>query len=1170
MNETHDPETNQATTLSADKTNGNHPMLTMPYELHKTQEQLHCCETTSSTFLSNSTDTEISSSAPSSSSTNPNAPHSNANSVDPNTTTAVHNNNYFFLSALQENDTHHNDSSNSLSDYPTDEQTLNTLNSLNSHYRKMFGMEEEEECGDTNTPCYGRSLTGGSAASTLEDCVAIDDLNDSADGIGTSFAAAAAAAAAAAITVGSKQVNTDNDQGGGLNQSVHSSNDSMENNVQQKKNKDRPNRFLILEMAKKRMGMARSGVRKSSPSCDAAAASDENEDDAFNADNKHKASNNTPAVMNNMAQAIQDDKSNGETTDSDTFLGDAIVENVAPTSTTSLEPNPISNHSDESLPSYNIHASNLSQSTMTHSTTRGLQNAFVNVGGDTTVYYSSHRDLHKSSEEGSFLQGATVENVVTSTTIPANNSSCSQSRHKTNSDESLPSYNIHASTLSQSTKTTSTNRLPNAFVNVGGDAYIYSSPKQQSFEPPINASFETAASPSTVVASGNSSKPRSKESVSASSGTAMSGNGTSESGTTSSGTSGESIPSTSAKDLYKSTILLVAAGRPLDSRIPSAASTVVDDMILHESNLAVQNLGRDASPHRDVIQAAAITPVRRNATDSLPSYSYNQAFENSDVVTSNPECSLPTISSTKENPFAPNLPEDYSFCPSSKHSTYSTLTDEYRSYYDVSRRTGTAITKELEGRDPDGGGIQKTPSGPVDVDTANIISADDEESFQYDSSSVARPPASPRPNPQSWVFSYGNSDHLSSIIQYPSADAGDISGREAEGYVDEESAMRYASLHRSRRGCMPKLLIWAAVVLLAVSLATVAFGVLWQHDDDVQTNTLLGRPVSTSKDEESGPSEQRPGLIPAGPELISKEPSSLPTSSPVLAKPSAPIASIATELSTKEPSIGSSQSPSSTPKLPIEEVLESDAPSSKPTPRPSLEEPTLHPATKSPVTARPSKQPTNPTVSVQAIDESKTYTAKIKVSRDTYIKSTASMWNYGNSDFLRVDRDPRSITVLAFEINLGNDLIESSKRHYDASEENQSNRRDQTTQLKVKVKEAKLRLYSLEDSEAGGEVYGLTDAKTWNESELTWDNARSEVSASGEVFVSVIDGYIDEGLWYEVDVTGAFDCCVKTVGTMNVNLLIRTESSDGVTYASKEYASGSYAPELIVTYSVLN
>jgi hypothetical protein len=198
-----------------------------------------------------------------------------------------------------------------------------------------------------------------------------------------------------------------------------------------------------------------------------------------------------------------------------------------------------------------------------------------------------------------------------------------------------------------------------------------------------------------------------------------------------------------------------------------------------------------------------------------------------------------------------------------------------------------------------------------------------------------------------------------------------------------------------------------------------------------------------------------------------------------------------------------------------------------------------------------------------------TYTANLKVSRDTYIRSTASDWNYGSSEFLRVDRDPRSIAVMAFDINVDNELLESSRRQYNPSKEKQSheNRRVQTSQLTVKVQTAKLRLYSLEESDTGGEVYALTNAKIWQEDELTWNNAKDEVHASGEALIGSIDNAVEEGLWYEVDITNAFDCCVETVGSMHLNVLVRSDSSDGVTYASKEYQSGSFAPRLILTYS---
>ena len=197
-----------------------------------------------------------------------------------------------------------------------------------------------------------------------------------------------------------------------------------------------------------------------------------------------------------------------------------------------------------------------------------------------------------------------------------------------------------------------------------------------------------------------------------------------------------------------------------------------------------------------------------------------------------------------------------------------------------------------------------------------------------------------------------------------------------------------------------------------------------------------------------------------------------------------------------------------------------------------------------------------------------TRTIKIQASRDTYIKENSVNWNYGYSDFLRVDEEPRSIAVIAFDIDPINDLLQSSKRQYDNTKETQSqtNRSTQTTQM-AQIIEAKLRLYSIEESWNGGTIYALPDARHWIETELTWGNAREKVNASGEVLIGPIAEAIDEGVWYEVSVTSAFDCCVETVGTMHLNMLIRTNSTDGVTYASKEYESGMFAPELILTLS---
>ena len=945
----------------------------------------------------------------------------------------------------------------SSSGYPTDEQTLNTLNSLNSHYKNMFGMDDAVVEGDAS----------------LQHMDDYDGMNLDRDGYDHVHD----------IHAHHSSQQTHNDS------STNSSNSSssMHNNMHSSKN--RPNRFHVLEMAKKRMASV--------------------------------------AARNS---GVED-----------------VIADVAPSTPEAM-------------------------------TKANFAPAAPVVDQIPTI--QKKRDHQDKGDDSSFLADAIVAHVN-----PTKNSSFQYQPHKITSDTSTISsyYNYHASTLSQSTKTSSSTKhplLPIGFVNVGGDASIYSSPKE-TYDSTMNPSFETThTSPSTVVASG--SRPRVTMDLSTSGSAASSNESTTVESGTASGTgttSSESNNRMSTQDLYTST--MIAAGRPIKPRASLANNDGVDDMILHESNLAVQHLGatsprtqRNITHSNTLMEAAAVAPVP-TTTDapSLDTYSYNKAFQTSDNITSHPE--LPSVST--ENPFAPILPEDYSFCPSSKHSTFSTLTDEYVHYYDVPRRTGiTAVAEEKEGdnfntvtvSEQQIQQIQRSPSGPVDVDTNEILPPEDEESFQYATSSLAcpPPPASPKvvDSSQNWIENYGSSEHLSSIIQYPSADGG--SGDDGEGYVDEEAATRYATLHEPRRGRCFKPLIWVAVILLVVSLASVTFGVFLQKDSKTQSNgALLGQSVSTEDDEKDGE------LFPFVPELIIEEPTQPPTDVPSIrpsTKPSSKSSKPTIALSVSVPAINESSdapskiptrnpspSPSSSPtKITMSPTpLPSPSPSAKPSPYPSPQ----------PQSSKPSA---SPTFSSQTDGDLQTYTTKTKVSRDTYIKQNPSLWTYGTSNYLRVDGEPRTIAVLAFDINPNRLFVQSSKRN-DELIGNQSES-NSPTQVTYKVKEARLRLYALEASETGGDINALTNAKKWKESELTWENARDKVNANGEVYVTSIEGNIYEGLWYNIDVTKAFDCCVRTVGSTRLDLLIRSESDDGVTYASREYEDGKYAPELILTYSI--
>eukprot|EP00804_Cyclotella_cryptica_P031388 CCRYP_012192-RA/>CCRYP_012192-RA protein AED:0.07 eAED:0.07 QI:349/1/1/1/0.66/0.75/4/881/1214 len=1049
-------------------------------------------------------------------------------------------------------------SCNSLSDYPTDEQTSNTLNTLNSFHRNMFGVDE--------------APWKGSPTAHVE---------------------------AAKQPVGHNSLVQNGNTNGAVvhnTEMLVSSNRNIPLNRRdfdpQPKKNTLMDRLHILQMAKKRMAVA-SHRKVPNEKQHPAVAEDAHNTACEKQDSGHKMQYATKSAAADGSAAFGQDTSDASPKFSRT---DVIHDNelTAKIQESEASPNVLAatmkkSSSEEAYQTsttlrsgYDGHSKD-SKNVQFNDPTKLKGTATWNeVRADKSppVTLPNHQDLgsNHDADEDSFLEDAIIENAAPlpdPTTTDSAVSNCNVAaasdnpNHNTHqldpyhspypqdySDESLPNYNIHASSLSLSTMTPTNQHggLRNVFANVGGDMSIYS-PSCRTLINPANSSFETSASPLTVVASG---------------------------------------------------------GRPriLDSREPSVASTVVDEMILNESYVAVRNLGAahpakeqqdDGLHHVPVIQPAAITPVRNNANSnqSIDSYSYNQAFLNSDNITSNPE--IRSLTTTTPDPT--NLHEEYSFCPSSKHSSaFSTLTDEYLHYYDVPRRTGiTAVPEEKESeiaavvrseeKSPE---LRKNSSGPVDVNASAIVTMENETSFRYESSSLARPPPPlPQHGSGTFMYGYGNSEHLSSIIQYPSADVGSRRG-EGEGYVDEEAAMRYASLRRSGRGffssppCMIRLLVLSAMLLLMVSVASVTFGIILQKDNDNgNTGSLVGRPYSAqggdgststgSGNEISG--SDATGFVPAVPGSFTSptfSPTAETTIFPTSSTPSKPlpVSQAPSPASTLEHHMQAIDEPVYFSSLEPTSDFDTSAPSNKPTPSPIApsSSPTIRTMSPtpfpSPAIARETTSPSISDLPSRTDSQIQTRTIKIQASRDTYIKENSINWNYGSSDFLRVDEEPRSIAVIAFDIDPIDDLLQSSKRNYDVVKESQSqtNRSTQTTQT-MKIIDAKLRLYAVEESWTGGTVYALSDATQWKESELTWDNARDKVNASGEVLIGSIEEAIDEGVWYEVSVTSAFDCCVETVGTIYLNMLIRSNATDGVTYASKEYESGMFAPELILTFS---
>jgi calcineurin-like phosphoesterase family protein len=102
------------------------------------------------------------------------------------------------------------------------------------------------------------------------------------------------------------------------------------------------------------------------------------------------------------------------------------------------------------------------------------------------------------------------------------------------------------------------------------------------------------------------------------------------------------------------------------------------------------------------------------------------------------------------------------------------------------------------------------------------------------------------------------------------------------------------------------------------------------------------------------------------------------------------------------------------------------------------------------------------------------------------------------------------------------------------------------------VTSAKLRLYAVDGSSAGGDVH-RTAGTAWSESSATWNTA----PAADPATVASL-GQVSANAWYEVDVTSLVS------GDGIVSIRITSSSADGADYTSKEGGSG-LAPQLVVT-----
>ena len=144
---------------------------------------------------------------------------------------------------------------------------------------------------------------------------------------------------------------------------------------------------------------------------------------------------------------------------------------------------------------------------------------------------------------------------------------------------------------------------------------------------------------------------------------------------------------------------------------------------------------------------------------------------------------------------------------------------------------------------------------------------------------------------------------------------------------------------------------------------------------------------------------------------------------------------------------------------------------------------------------------------------------------DATVKSEAPDENFGLERTLQADNEPIDNFLLKFDISGLNGRP---------------------------VLAARLRLYNVNDSNAGGEVYRTADT-TWSETTVTWNSAPGV-----EPNALAILGMVEKNTWYEVDLSSYVQ------GEGIYSFRITTNSANGADYASKEGDTGLH-PQLILT-----
>lgn len=168
---------------------------------------------------------------------------------------------------------------------------------------------------------------------------------------------------------------------------------------------------------------------------------------------------------------------------------------------------------------------------------------------------------------------------------------------------------------------------------------------------------------------------------------------------------------------------------------------------------------------------------------------------------------------------------------------------------------------------------------------------------------------------------------------------------------------------------------------------------------------------------------------------------------------------------------------------------------------------------------------TTPCVTADALAAGDTLT--FLPSADATVESDSPEANFGTGNRLQIDTGPDHNFLIKF------DVVGTNNRS---------------------VVEARLRLHTVNESNAGGDFYFVED-NSWDEGSVTWATAPGGTST---LIASL--GPVNKDTWYEIDLTSF------VTGDGTYTFRVSTASTNGADYASKESEAG-LAPQLVVRLS---